>query len=89
VLKTRSGIFLKIFLRYKLYLKLDLTQEFRSIEETFSKGQNGYTIGVISLESLRKIQGYGLPSVSFVLIEEIPESAILQVKERFAVEFVE
>lgn len=88
VLKTRSEIFLKIFLRYKLYLKLDLTQEFLSIEETFSNGQNGYTIGVISLESLSKIQEYSLPSVSFVLIEEVDERDVLLVEERMAGEIV-
>ncbi|MFA7275132.1 MAG: homoserine dehydrogenase [Crocinitomicaceae bacterium] len=87
-LKSTADVYLKIFLRYKLYLKLDLTQEFLSIEETFSNGQNGYTIGIISLESLSKIQDYSLPSVSFVLIEEVDKHDVLLLEERMAGELV-
>lgn len=81
-LKPTSEIFLKVLLRYKQYLTLDITQEFETIQEGFSNGHSGYTIGIISLENLKKINEYRLPSVSCILIEDISEtSKNLELKE--------
>lgn len=75
-LESEENIWLKVYFRYPQEYADLFKSHFHEIEEAYVNRHNGYFIGSISLQQLKKIQELHKTDVSLVLIETIDAPSV-------------